>query len=424
MKKKLEEYFDRLFKINRSLTGNGNRETLKILSEIAEIKIHEIPSGTKCLDWVIPPEWNVNEAWVKDRDGNKIIDFAKNNLHLLGYSTPFSGNLDLPELKKYLYTLPEKPNTIPYITSYYEKKWGFCITENQKKLLKNEIYEVFIDSQLYENGSLTYGEAFIEGKTKKEILLSTYLCHPSMANDNLSGLLVTAFIYNILKSKNLNYSYRFLFIPETIGSIYYLSKHGEKLKQNLVAGFVVTTVGDKGPFTYKKSRIGNSIADIATEIVLNQKQDSFIIEDFFPDNGSDERQYCSPGFNLPVGSLMRTRYCKYKEYHTSDDDKSLISFLALEESINIYLEILNLIDENKKYINLFPFGEPQLGKRNLYEKINNRFPADILRAVKWVLNFSDGKHDLINIISKSHLDYKLIIEAARLLELEKIIKKV
>jgi len=423
LKKQIEKYFDRLWHINRSLTGNGNRESFKILSEIVDLKINEVRSGTKCFDWTVPPEWNVKEAWIKDSSDKIIADFKKNNLHLLGYSEKFSGTLSLKDLKENLYSLPEQPDLIPYLTSYYKKRWGFCLSHNQLNKLKNEKYKVKIDSELNEKGFMTYGEAVLKGKSSKEILLSTYICHPSMANNELSGPLVTSFIYKILKEeKNRRYTYRFLFLPETIGAIYYLSRHGNELKKKLAAGYVITCIGDKGNFSYKKSRDGNTIADRAAMLVLNQSGEKFNLEDFFP-TGSDERQYCSPGFNLPVGSLMRTRYGKYKEYHTSADNKNFISFDAMQKSVEKYMSVINVIEKNLIYVNTLPDCEPQLGKRGLYPTIGSqKDTTGFVNAMMWVLNMSDGKNDLIDIADKSKVKFELIAEAAERLSEKNLLK--
>ena len=411
MKKELEKYFDRLWPITRSLTGNGNRESLKILSELIDLEITEVPSGTQCFDWNVPPEWNIKEAWIKDNKGNKIVDFSENNLHILGYSEPFKGKLSFEELKSHLYTLPDQPDLIPYLTSYYKRRWGFCLTQNQfLQLDQNETYEVFIDSSLDENGSMTIGEAIIKGKSVKEILFSTYICHPSLASNELSGPLVSAFLYNSLKEfQNLKYTYRFIFVPETIGSIYSLSVKGEHWKNHLKAGFVITCIGDDGKFTYKRSRIGNSLPDRAAETILNQTESEFNLVDFFP-SGSDERQYCSPGFNLPVGSLMRTMYGKYPEYHTSADNKDFISFEAMEKSVLKYLEIIEVLERNEKYINKMPFCEPQLGKRGLYPTLGSqKGTEDFVTAMMWVLNLTDGTNDLISISEKSKIPISQLI---------------
>lgn len=411
MKKKIENYFDRLWPINRSLTGNGNRETLNILSEIIDLKISEIPSGTQSFDWTVPPEWNIKEAWVKDSKGKKIIDFSKNNLHILGYSEPFRGELSSQELKLHLYSLPEQPDLIPYLTSYYKRRWGFCLSHNQLlKLDENEKYDVFIDSSLDNNGSMTIGEAIVKGQSEKEVLFSTYICHPSLASNELSGPLVSAFIYSKLKEQQkLKYTYRFIFVPETIGSIYSLSVKGNHWKNNLQAGFVITSIGDDGKFTYKKSRLGNSLPDKVVEMVLSQTENDFNIVDFFP-SGSDERQYCSPGFNLPVGSLMRTMYGKYPEYHTSADNKEFVSFEAMEKSVLKYLEIIEILERNEKYMNTMPHCEPQLGKRGLYPTLGSQKGTEgFVKAMMWVLNLADGTNDLISISEKSNIPVQQLI---------------
>ena len=411
MKKELENYFDRLWPITRSLTGNGNRETLKILSEIIKLEITEVQCGTQCFDWTVPPEWNIREAWIKDSKGNVIIDFSKNSLHILGYSDPFKGKLSFEELKSHLYTLPDQPDLIPYLTSYYKTRWGFCVSHNQfLELDKNDIYDVFIDSSLNDIGSMTIAEAFIKGKTEKEILFSTYICHPSLASNELSGPLVSAFIYNKLKEyNNLKYSYRFIFVPETIGSIYSLSVRGEHWKKFLQAGFVITCIGDDGPFTYKKSRLGNALPDRIAELILKQTEEEFNLVDFFP-SGSDERQFCSPGYNLPVGSLMRTMYGKYPEYHTSADNKDFVSFEAMEKSVNKYIEIIEGIEKNEKYINTMPYCEPQLGKRGLYPTLGSQKGIkDFVKAMMWILNLADGENDLIAISERSGIAIKQLI---------------
>ncbi len=411
MQKIIEKYFDRLWPINRSLTGNGNRKSLAILSELIDLEITEVPSGTECFDWIVPPEWNICEAWIKDNKGEKIIDFSSNNLHILGYSEPFQGKLTYEELKDHLYTLPDQPDVIPYLTSYYKRRWGFCMSHNQfLQIDKNDLYEVLVDSAFDENGSMTIGEAVIEGCSEKEILFSTYICHPSLANNELSGPLVTAMIYNALKEKKkLRNTYRFLFVPETIGTIYSLLVKGISWKKNLAAGFVITCIGDDGVFTYKKSRIGNALPDRVVENVLKQTENEYKIIDFFP-SGSDERQYCSPGFNLPVGSLMRTMYGKYPQYHTSADNKDFISFQAMEDSVLKYLEVINTLEHNIRYINKLPFCEPQLGKRGLYPTIGSQKDTkEFVNAMMWILNLCDGNNDLVAISERSKIPFKDLI---------------
>ena len=421
--RKIEEYFDRLWPITRSLTGNGNRESLQILSEIIPLDIREIPSGSKCFDWTVPPEWNIREAWIKDEHGNEIINFKENNLHILGYSEPFEGELTYDELKDHLYTLPDQSNLIPYLTSYYSRRWGFCLSDNEfQKLDKSAKYQVKIDADLDENGSMTISDLVLKGKSDQEILFTTYICHPSLANNELSGPLVTAFIYDQLKDKDLYYTYRFVFVPETIGSICYLSLNSEHLKEKLVAGFVVTCIGDNGNFTYKKSRRGNALSDRAVNIILNQTEEEYNLLDFSP-IGSEERQYCSPGLNLPVGSLMRTMYGVYPEYHTSADNKDFISFEALEESVKKYLEVVHLMEYNKKYVNQLPNCEPQLGKRGLYPTLGSQKDKTVdLQATIWILNLSDGEHDLIDIIELSKIDYRVMIKTVKKLLENGIIK--
>ena len=425
MKEILEQYFDRLFPINRSLTGNGNRESLKILNEIIDLNVFEVPSGTSCFDWIVPPEWNVSEAWIKNSKGEKIVDFSKLNLHLLGYSEPIHKKMGLNELKEHLHSLPDMPDVVPYMTSYYSRRWGFCLTHNQLSALKDDEYEVYIDSTLDEKGSMTYAEAILQGKEQKEILFSTYFCHPSMANNELSGPLVTSLIYRELKQcKELRYTYRFVFVPETIGRIYYLSKYGKYLKDNLIAGFVVTCIGDPGVFTYKKSRESESLPNKCVELLLKQTEEKYIVHEFFP-SGSDERQYCSPGFNLPVGSLMRTMYGKYPEYHTSADNKDFISFEAMEESVKKNLSIVDMIENNHVYRNTNPFCEPQLGKRDLYPTLGSRESrTDFLDAMMWLLNLADGTKDLLTISKISNKPYFLLVEVAKVLIKKNLLKVV
>lgn len=425
MKAELEKYFDRLWPICRSLTGNGNRETLKILSEIADLATAEVPSGTQCFDWTIPPEWNVREAWIKDPNGGKVVDFADNNLHLAGYSIPFRGSLKLEELKHHIYSREDMPEVIPYVTKYYSPGWGFCMSANQLSGLSEGTYEVCIDTGLDPNGSMTVAEAVLPGESDREILISTYICHPSMANNELSGPLVSSFLYNLLKRDKLRFhTFRFLFIPETIGALWYLSVRGNELKQKLTAGYVLTCIGDRGAITYKKSRQGNSTADRAAASVLKHAGVNFQTEDFFP-TGSDERQYCSPGFDLPVGSLMRTRYGKYKEYHTSADNRDFISFEAMEESVRICADIVRTADRNCSYLNLLPFGEPQLGKRGLYPAVGSSVDTAMkVNALMWMLNLSDGTNDLIGISERSGVSFTELYDAAGKLERSGILEKI
>lgn len=404
IQKELEDYFDRLWPICRSITGNGLRETLTILKEIIPIKIHEVPTGTEVFDWVVPKEWNVTDAYIIAPSGEKICDFNENNLHLVNYSSPINKSLSLEDLKKHLHTLPHLPDAIPYVTSYYKENWGFCIEYNKLQTLVEGAYQVVIKSEL-KNGSMSYGDFVLEGESKKEILLSTYVCHPSMANNELSGPLALAFLYRKIASlSKRKYTYRFVFIPETIGAINYLHQHGAHMKNHTSAGYVLTCCGDKGHFHYKRSRRGNSISDKAAEHFLKYISKNSVCRDFRPD-GSDERQYCSPAFNLPIGSLMRTPYYEYPFYHTSLDNKSFISFEALEDSINAYYDILRILELNDFYRNLLPHCEPQLGKRGLYpSSLTHESPRDFLDRILFLLNFCDGENDLISIAEKFGAD--------------------
>ncbi|QGQ94355.1 DUF4910 domain-containing protein [Paenibacillus psychroresistens] len=413
----LMDLFDELFPIYRSITGEGVRESLRILDGIVPIEQLEFPSGTECFDWTIPQEWNVKSAYIQDSKGVKIVDIKHNNLHLVGYSIPIRGTFTKAELMQHIHTLPEQPNAIPYMTSYYQKGWGFCVEHNRLGEFVDDEYEVVIDTTL-EDGHLTIGEGFIRGETKQEILFSTYVCHPSMAINELSGPLVQTMIYHYLrKQKNLKYSYRFLYVPETIGSIVYLSHFGEHLKRHLAAGYVVTCVGHGEAFTYKKSKQGNSLADKAAIHVLNQLGKSSKIMDWSP-FGSDERQYCSQGFNLPVGSLMRTMYGEYPEYHTSLDNRELISEITMWETIEAYISIIQTLEANEIYEGTHLYCEPKLDKRGLYPSTGGtRGPKEKeqIAIITNLLAFSDGEVDLIDIAEKLHKLAPDLSEAARLL---------
>ncbi len=406
-----------LYPICRSITGDGVRKTLEIIKEKIPIEIKEVPSGTKVFDWTIPKEWNIKDAYVKNSDGEKIIDIKTSNLHVLNYSTPINKKLPLKELRDHLHYLPEYPDWIPYLTSYYKENWGFCLTYNQFNTLEEDNYEVLIDSTL-EEGYLTYGELFLRGKTEKEVLFSCYICHPSLCNDNLSGpVLLTALaknLINLMHDDNLEYSYRFLFIPETIGAINWLF-HNEKKVKNIISGLIVTCVGDSGNSTYKKTRDGNTITDKIVEKVLIDSEDSFKIIEFFP-SGSDERQFCSPGFNLPIGSLMRTIYGHFPEYHTSADNLNFIKPESLADSLKKYNKFLYIFENNRTYVNLNPKCEPHLGSRGLYGMIGEQTDGYIDEIpIRWVLNLSDGKNSLLDISFRSKMSFERIKKSADLL---------
>ena len=402
-----------LFPICRSITGEGVRKTLALVQKYAPVDIHEVPSGTRVFDWIVPKEWNIREAWVKDPAGNKIIDLRISNLHVLNYSTPVHATLSLEDLKKHLYSLPEHSDWIPYRTSYYSSNWGFCLPYNQLLTLPEGEYEVFIDSSL-EDGHLTYGEYYLRGETEAEVLISAHICHPSLANDNLSGIAVAVFLANYLSKLSLRYSYRFLFIPGTIGSITWLSLNESKVSR-IKHGLVFTCLGDSGKFTYKKSRRGDTEIDRAVAEILKKSGEAFEICDFSP-YGYDERQFCSPGFNLPVGCLMRTPHGEYAEYHTSADNLDFVRPEYLADSLSKCLAIVEIIEANRVYWNLNPKCEPQLGKRGIYSQIGGQTDGKSQElALLWVLNLSDGKNSLLDITERSGLKFSAISSAAQTL---------
>ena len=410
-----------LYPICRSITGNGVRETLQYISKIVPLDTHEISSGTKVFDWSVPQEWNIKDAYVKDSKGNKVIDYQKSNLHVLNYSIPVQKKVSLEELKEHLFTVPEHPDWIPYRTSYYNETWGFCISHKQYSQLKDEEYEVVIDSSL-KDGHLTFGEYFIKGQHSNEVLISTHICHPSLCNDNLSGIALASFLAEHLSQVDLRYSYRFLFIPGTIGSITWLSLN-EKNVSKIKHGLVVACVGDSGKFTYKKTRQENAVIDKVVINLLKNSGEDFKVIDFFP-YGYDERQYCSPGFNLPVGCLMRTPHGKYPEYHTSADNLEFVEAKSLAASFKMCLTIINVLEKNKKYINQYPKCEPQMGRRGLYQHIGGHPDSKKFQlAMLWVLNLSDGHHSLVDIADRSSLEFDLISEATEILITKDLLKK-
>jgi len=399
-----------LYPICRSITGNGYRQTMRRIQEIIPISIQEVPSGTEVFDWTIPKEWNIRDAYVKGPSGKKVIDFKQHNLHVMQYSVPVRLKVPLQELKHHLYSLPDHPEWIPYRTSYYKENWGFCLSQKQLDSLEEGEYEVVIDSSL-ENGHLTYGEYRIQGESDEEVLLSCHCCHPSLCNDNLSGIALTCRLAEILTGLTLRYSYRFLFIPGAIGSITWLSKN-EEVASRIKHGLVVTGVGDSGTFHYKKSRRGDAEIDRVVQYVLKHSGKPYQVRDFSP-YGYDERQYCSPGFNLPVGSLTRSPHGLYPQYHTSADDLNFVSTGALVESLSIYLEVVGVLENNRRYQNLNPKCEVRLGKRGLYRTIGGEIgqPLNEL-ALLWVLNLSDGSNSLLDISERSGLLFDDVESAA------------
>ena len=419
--KQMYQLIAELYPICRSITGNGVRQTLSKIKSVVPLEVKEVPSGTQVFDWEVPNEWSIQDAWVKNSKGDKIIDFKKSNLHVLNYSLPIKKEVSLKELKKHIYTLPDHPDWIPYRTSYYQKNWGFCASYKQFLELNDEYYNVFIDSTLKE-GSLTFGEFYLKGSKSEEVLISTHICHPSLCNDNLSGIVLSAMLGKHLSNVSLKYSYRFLFIPGTIGSITWLSLNA-KSASRIKHGLVVACVGDSGNFTYKKTRQGSAEIDKAVRHALQNSQNDFNIIDFFP-YGYDERQYCSPGFNLPVGCLMRTPHGEYPEYHTSADNLEFVKPENLAASLSLYLDVLYILEENKKHISQNPMCEPQLGRRGLYEHIGGHADSKKLQfALLWTLNLSDGHHRLLDISERSGLDFNLISDAADILVEKGLIKE-
>ena len=420
IKNSLYKFIEELYPFCRSITGKGTKDTLSKIKDRIPIEIKEVPTGTRVFDWDIPKEWNIKKAYIKDLKGKKVIDFNKSNLHVVSYSNPINRRISLEELKKHLYTLPEYPDWIPYRTSYYDEDWGFCLSHNQYLDLNEDFYDILIDSEL-SDGNLSYGEFLKKGETDEEVLISTHICHPSMCNDNLSGITIATHIAEQLSKINTKFSYRIIFIPATIGAITWLSLNEKKL-DSIKFGLVLSLLGDNGTFHYKKSRRGNTLTDKIMEYLVKNNDQKNKILDFEP-YGYDERQYCSPGINLPVGRLTRTPNKQYKEYHTSADNLDFISQEKLFESYGLILDSIKIIDTNQKFINLYPKGEPQLGRRGIYRSIAGNVKEGEL-ALLWILNYSDGSNDLVDIAIKSKLDYNLLLSAserlleAKLIELE------
>ena len=400
----------RLYPICRSITGEGNRQTLSILAERHDIPIHEVASGTPVLDWVVPPEWNIREAWIKDPEGVRIVDFKEHNLHVVGYSLPVRQVLPLAALMPHLHSLPEHPDWVPYRTSYYKETWGFCVSDRLRNSLPAGDYEVYIDADL-KPGHLTYGEVVLPGATEEEFLVSTHICHPSLANDNLSGMAVAEQLIRLLRGINRRYTYRFLFIPGTIGSITWLALNAEAVSR-IRHGLVLSCLGDPGCPHYKRSRRGSAVIDQAVSHVLRHHAAGHAIQDFVP-YGYDERQYGSPGFDLPVGLLTRSPHGSFPEYHTSADSPALLRPEALADSLRLLLEIIQVVEGNAIYRNTSPMGEPQLGRRGLYDTLggaNERQEAQM--ALLWVLNQSDGQHSLLDIATRAALPWQRVQQAA------------
>lgn len=385
---------ERLFPICRSITGEGVRETLRIIQEHVPITFHEVRTGTRVFDWTVPKEWNIRDAYVMNNRGEKVVDFKKNNLHVVGYSVPVNKKISLSELQKHLYSLPDQPDAIPYATSYYEERWGFCMAHAEREKLTEGEYTVVIDSEL-KNGSLTYGELIIKGDSKKEVFISTYVCHPSLANNELSGPAVTTFLAKWLLNKPRRFTYQIIFIPETIGAITYLSKNVKIMKRNMIAGFNVSCVGDTRAYGYLPTRAGDTYADKIALQVLSHTHPDFIAYSFL-NTASDERHYNAPGIDLPVCAVTRSKYGTYPEYHTSLDNLDFVSAEGLQGAYDLLQECLVLIENNHTYkINCI--GTPQFGKRGLYPSISTRFSALEVVSMLDFMSYADGKNDLIDI---------------------------
>jgi len=408
----IKNLFSTLFPINRSITGDGFRNSLDILSKHIPIKKLEYKSGKKCFDWEVPKEWNIKDAWIKNSNGDKIIDFKEHNLHILGYSEPINKKVSKDELMEHIYTIKEKPNAIPYRTSYYKRRWGFCVEYEKMDMFIDDEYEVFIDSEL-KDGSLTIGECFIQGKSDDEILLTTYMCHPSMANNELSGPITLTMVAKYLLEQKLEKSYRVLFMPESIGSIVYLGDNYKKLQQKVIAGFTIAQVGIKKNLVLKKTKQDDSLINKIFDYIYKYNEESYELKKFSPIGGGDQRQFCTQGINLPMAYISRVYEANYYEYHTSLDNLDIISYDTVVDTIQNVIDIIKVIEINKVYKNLFPYCEPQLGKRGLHTTIAGGKGADDLNIIKYLLSYCDGKNDLLsiaNITGVSIYDLQIVVD--------------
>ena len=398
-----------LYPICRSITGDGVRQTLRRVQAELPLELHEVPSGTHVFDWTVPREWNIRAAWIADQRGRRIVDFDESNLHVVSYSIPVHARMPLAELRGHLHSLPDRPTLVPYRTSYYNESWGFCLRHDQLSQLEDGEYEVMIDSTL-EDGSLTYGECVIPGEEEGEVLLSCHVCHPSMCNDNLSGIALVCLLGMLLRRCALRYTYRLLFIPGTIGSITWLALN-ESVVSRIRHGLVVSGVGDRGPVSYKRSRQHDAAIDRAVALVLDRSDRPHRVLDFDP-YGYDERQFCSPGFNLPVGRISRSVYGSYPEYHTSGDDIGFVDDASLTETLSVVIEALDLLEHDRRYRNLNPRCEPQLGRRGLYRAVGGSVDAGAAElALLWVLSLSDGQASVIDIVERSGLSVDAVRDA-------------
>lgn len=402
----LHAFASELYPICRSITGAGTRATLDAISRIVPLERTDVPSGTKVFDWDVPREWNIRDAWIQNAAGERVVDFRRHNLHVMSYSTPIRARMSLAELRPHLFSLPEQPAWIPYRTSYYRDNWGFCLSHDALQALPEGQYDVCIDSTL-EPGTLSYGQAVLPGTSSQEILVWTHVCHPSLANDNLSAIAVSAFLARSLAARPRTYTYRFVFAPTTIGAITWLARNEANVGR-IKHGLVLASLGDRGPFVYKRSRRGDAEVDRVVEYVVGSTGS---VEDFSP-YGYDERQFCSPGFDLPVGRFTRTPNGRYPEYHSSADNLDFITAEALGASLETCERICSVLEGNQRYRNLLPKCEPRLGPRGLYRNATGRNPSEFEHALLWVLNQSDGTRDLLSIAQRSRLDFAVIVNAA------------
>ncbi|MFD8066886.1 DUF4910 domain-containing protein [Streptomyces parvulus] len=411
---------ERLYPLCRSITGDGVRDTLAIVDEYVPLRVHEVPTGTRVLDWTVPQEWNVRDAYIADADGRRVVDFAASSLHVLGYSVPVSATMTLAELRPHLHTLPDRPAWVPYRTSYYERAWGFCLAQDTLDAMPEGEYEVRIDSTLAD-GHLTYAEHVVPGQVTDEVIVSCHVCHPSLANDNLAGVAVAAFLARELAERTPYYTYRFIFAPGTIGAITWLARNAERVER-VRHGLVLACAGDRGDLTYKRSRRGDADIDRVMRHVLSASQRPHRVTEFTP-YGYDERQYCSPGFDLGVGSLTRTPYAGYPEYHTSADNPDFVSPRAMEDTLAVCREAFAVLDRDRRYVNLSPYGEPQLGRRGLYDSLGGRSDAKQAQmAMLWVLSLADGEHGLLDVAERSGLPFETVADAAEALHAAGLLK--
>jgi aminopeptidase-like protein len=410
---RIYEIVRELYPICRSITGDGFRETMQRLQERVPMTVHEVPSGTPVLDWTVPKEWNIRDAYIKNAQGTRVVDFKRSNLHVVSYSVLVTRRMPLSELKKHLHSIPEHPDWIPYRTSYYEDTWGFCISYNQLQSLEEGEYDVCIDCTLTD-GHLTYGECFLEGDSLEEVLISCHSCHPSLCNDNLSAIGVAVELIQYLSRVPRRYSYRVLFIPGTIGAITWLARN-EAHVSRIKHGLSLNCLGDPGSSTYKRSRRGDAVIDRVVEHVLKHSGEPYRVQEFVP-YGCDERQYCSPGFNLPVGCVTRSPGGSFPEYHTSADDLGFVQAGYLARSFDVCRQVVEVLEQDRAYVNQKPKGEPQLGRRGIYRGLaGQRKLPQVELALLWVLNLSDGKHTLLDIAERAGISFEVIHQAAETL---------